>query len=58
MGKKNINKDLALKNIQNLFKKNIKLDKFKVNPINAVEDAKNKLEIFTIIIKKREKKKN
>ena len=43
MNKKKIDKNFGLKNIQNLVNKKIKLDKLKINPIDVVEETKNKI---------------
>ena len=51
-------KIIDLKNIQSLVPKNLKLNKFKVNPVNVIEGTKNKIGNFYINLKKeREKEK-
>ena len=44
--KKITRKKIGLKYIQSLVPKNFNLDKFKVNPINAIDSAKNKISNF------------
>ena len=49
---------MGLKNIQSLVPKNLNLKKFKVNPVDVIEDTKNKIGNFYSNLKKeREKEK-
>ena len=51
-------KTKAYKNIQSLVTKNLNLDKIKVNPVNVIENTKNKIGNFYSNFKKeREKEK-
>ena len=44
--KKNNKKNKALKNIHSLLPKNLGLNKIKINPVNVIEDTKNKIGNF------------
>ena len=59
MTSKKLNKkNKVLKNIQQLFPKNLNLDKYKVDPINVIEKTKNKIGNFYVNFKnEREKEK-
>ena len=59
MSSKKLNKkNKVLKNIQQLFPKNLNLDKYKVDPINVIEKTKNKIGNFYVNFKnEREKEK-
>ena len=54
--KKITRKKIGLKYIQSLVPKNFNLDKFKVNPINAIDNAKNKISNFYNNLKKEKEK--
>ena len=43
MSPKKVNKSEGLKKIQNLFSKNLNLNKFKVNPSQVIDNTKKKL---------------
>ena len=52
------NKSISIKNIQSLVSKDINLKKLKVNPVNVIENTKNKIGNFYNNLKKeREKEK-
>ena len=51
-------KTKAFKNIQSLVTKNLNLNKIKVNPVDVIEDTKNKIgNIYRNFKKEREKEK-
>ena len=54
MSAKKLNKSEGLKKIQNLFSKNLNLNKFKFNPSQVIDNTKNKIEKF--YLKKRKEK--
>ena len=56
--KKIIKKKLGIKNIKLLVPKNLNLKKFKVNPINAIDNAKDKISNFYNNLQKQREKKN
>ena len=45
-------KAISFKNVNSLIPKKINLYKFKVNPLNVIEDTKNKIGNFILISKK------
>ena len=54
--KKNNKKNKALKNIHSLLPKNLGLNKIKINPVNVIEDTKNKIDNFYTNYKKERQK--
>ena len=54
--KKNNKKNKALKNIHSLLPKNLGLNKIKINPVNVIEDTKNKIDNFYTNFKKERQK--
>ena len=54
--RKKIIKKIDVKNIKSIVSKNINLDKLKVNPINAIDIAKNKITNFYNNLKKQREK--
>ena len=58
MSPKNKKKNIGFNKIHSLVPKNLNLSKFKVNPVNVIEDTKNKIgNFYTNLKKEREKEK-
>ena len=55
--KKTKNKNIVnLKKIKSIIPKNLNLDKFKINPVEIIEDTKNKIGKFYVNHKKKKEK--
>ena len=49
--KKSIKKKIGLKKIEALVPKNLRLNKLKINPLEVIEDTKNKIGNFYVNLK-------